>query len=88
MKNIFKKSFIPAFLTVAFTTSCSDFAEINTDPRVASESQVQVEYFINNSITGNQQDPLCQLLPRRRVVRRSLNRPRLNIRQRSAPGAA
>ena len=57
MKNIFKKSFIPAFLTVAFTTSCSDFAEINTDPRVASESQVQVEYFINNSLTGTQQDP-------------------------------
>lgn len=57
MKKIIKKSFIPALLTLVFTTGCSDFAEINTDPRVASESQVQVEYFINNSIVSSQMDP-------------------------------
>lgn len=37
--------------------SCSDFEELNQDPRAASTEQVQVEYFINNSIIGAQQDP-------------------------------
>lgn len=57
MKNIFKTILFPLFLTVVFTTGCNDFDDVNTDPYVASEDQVQVEYFINNSIIGSQQDP-------------------------------
>ncbi len=37
--------------------SCSDFEEINVDPTAANANQVQVEYFINSSIGGAQQDP-------------------------------
>lgn len=40
-----------------FTFSCSDFEEINTDPTAANVEQVQVEYFINASIGGAQQNP-------------------------------
>lgn len=57
MKNILKKFLAPSLLTVLFTTGCSDFDEINTDPYMASESQIQTEYLINNSIYGTQQDP-------------------------------
>src|SRR5882757_9222971 len=41
----------------AAMTSCKKFTEINTDQTAASESQVQVEYFIDNSIVGTQQEP-------------------------------
>lgn len=37
--------------------SCSKFEEINVDPKSANADQVQVEYFINNAITGAQMDP-------------------------------
>ena len=37
--------------------ACSDFEEINVNPVAANADQVQVEYFINNSITGAQQNP-------------------------------
>ncbi len=37
--------------------ACADFDELNQDPRAANSDQVQVEYFINNSIIGAQQDP-------------------------------
>lgn len=37
--------------------ACSDFEEINIDPKAATVEQVQVEYIINNSITGAQQNP-------------------------------
>lgn len=37
--------------------SCSDFEEINVDPTAANENQVQIEYFINSSIGGVQQNP-------------------------------
>jgi len=37
--------------------SCKKFDEINVDPIAANIDQVQVEYFINNSIGGAQQDP-------------------------------
>ncbi|WP_430972182.1 SusD/RagB family nutrient-binding outer membrane lipoprotein [Sunxiuqinia rutila] len=37
--------------------SCSDFDEVNIDPKAASADQVQVEYIINNSIIGAQQNP-------------------------------
>jgi len=41
------------------TSSCSDsnFLDVNTDPKAASFEQVQVEYFINSSITGAQMNP-------------------------------
>ena len=56
MKNIFKKSGL-ALAAVAMLASCSDFDEINKDPNAATADQVQVEYFINKSIIGAQQDP-------------------------------
>ncbi len=56
MKNIFKKSGL-ALTAVAMLASCSDFEEINKDPNAASADQVQIEYFINKSIIGAQQDP-------------------------------
>ena len=56
MKNIFKKSGF-ALAAVAMLASCSDFDEINKDPNAATADQVQVEYFINKSIIGAQQDP-------------------------------
>ena len=37
--------------------SCSKFEQVNVDPTAANEDQVQVEYFINNSIIGAQMDP-------------------------------
>lgn len=41
-----------------FLVSCSDgFLDVNTDPKAASSEQVQVEYFINSSITGAQMNP-------------------------------
>lgn len=42
---------------LVFTVSCSDFEEINVDPRAANVEQVQIEYFINGSIGGAQQNP-------------------------------
>lgn len=44
------------FFIMAFN-SCSKFEDLNVDPLAASEDQVQVEYFINNSIVGAQMDP-------------------------------
>lgn len=38
-------------------TACKDFESLNYDPIAASPDQVQVEYFINNSIIGAQMDP-------------------------------
>ncbi len=39
-------------------TSCSKFEEdLNKNPQAANEEQVQVEYFINNSIVGAQMNP-------------------------------
>ncbi|WP_086476358.1 MULTISPECIES: SusD/RagB family nutrient-binding outer membrane lipoprotein [Arenibacter] len=56
MKNILYKIGILSGM-VASLVACSDFEEINQNPTAASEEQVQVEYFINNSIIGTQQDP-------------------------------
>lgn len=56
MKNIFIKiSFLTSIAALLF--SCSDFEELNVDPTAANENQVQVEYFINNSIIGAQMNP-------------------------------
>ncbi len=48
---------IPAAFLMLSATACSDFDEINADPYLATENQVQVEYFINGSIIGSQMDP-------------------------------
>jgi hypothetical protein len=47
-------------MLTAFTVllvSCKKFEDINRNPLAASADQVQVEYFINNSIIGAQMDP-------------------------------
>ncbi|CAG5003083.1 hypothetical protein DYBT9275_03047 [Dyadobacter sp. CECT 9275] len=57
MKALLKRAIIPAAALLMFTTACNDFDEINADPYLATENQVQVEYFINGSIIGSQMDP-------------------------------
>ncbi|ATL48037.1 SusD/RagB family nutrient-binding outer membrane lipoprotein [Chitinophaga caeni] len=56
MKKILIKSswLLAAVMTLA---SCSKFEDLNVDPKSASEDQVQLEFFIHNSITGAQMDP-------------------------------
>lgn len=56
MKNIKLKS-VTLLFSLALFVGCSDFDEINKNPVAASVDQVQVEYFINNSIIGAQQNP-------------------------------
>jgi len=56
MKNTITKISL-ALLIGTSTLSCSKFDEINTNPTAANPDQVQVEYFINNSITAAQMDP-------------------------------
>lgn len=56
MKILNKKLLLVAGLGLALA-GCKKFDEINVDPTAANEDQVQVEYFINNSIIGAQQDP-------------------------------
>jgi hypothetical protein len=56
MKNYISKTLLIFGLAVGIS-SCSDFEEVNSDPFAANEEQVQVEYFLNNAITGAQQNP-------------------------------
>ncbi len=56
MKTLLKKFLFLATASI-FVSSCSDFEELNEKPTAASEEQVQVEYFINNSIISAQQNP-------------------------------
>lgn len=56
MKNILKKSSL-ALAMIAMLGSCDNFEEINQNPTAATSDQVQVEYFINNSIIGAQMNP-------------------------------
>src|SRR3954469_23298841 len=56
MNQIIKKSFAILFAASAMA-SCKKFDELGTSPVSASENQVQVEYFIDNSIVGAQQEP-------------------------------
>lgn len=56
MNQIIKKSFA-ILLTASAMASCKKFDELGTSPVSASENQVQVEYFIDNSIVGAQQEP-------------------------------
>ncbi|WP_395625811.1 SusD/RagB family nutrient-binding outer membrane lipoprotein [Daejeonella sp.] len=56
MKN--RYTGIWSLLTVlVMASSCNKFDEINTNPLAASADQVQVDYFINNSIVSSQMDP-------------------------------
>src|SRR5690606_17687205 len=56
MSGIFAKARLQPLVVVTRTIS-EDFDLINDDPMAASADQVQVEYFINRSIIGAQQDP-------------------------------
>ena len=56
MKKILQKSCL-LILACVLVTSCKKFEEINNNPLAANADQVQVEYFINNSIIGTQMDP-------------------------------
>ncbi|HXR83747.1 MAG TPA: SusD/RagB family nutrient-binding outer membrane lipoprotein [Hanamia sp.] len=56
MKHIIKKSAL--YLTVILLLSaCKKITDINTNPTAANTAQVQVEYFINNSIVHAQMNP-------------------------------
>lgn len=56
MKKIIKKSFF--FVTATLlSASCKKFNDVNIDPTAANANQVQVEYFINNSIIAAQMNP-------------------------------
>lgn len=56
MKKVLSKTWALVCM-VLLIFSCSDFEEINKDPLAATAEQVEVEYFINNSIGAAQQDP-------------------------------
>ncbi|MCD2423949.1 SusD/RagB family nutrient-binding outer membrane lipoprotein [Niabella pedocola] len=56
MKYIIKKMSV-SVCAVLLLASCKKFSDINVNPIAADSSQVQVEYFINNSIVGAQMDP-------------------------------
>ncbi|MDO5608626.1 MAG: SusD/RagB family nutrient-binding outer membrane lipoprotein [Capnocytophaga sp.] len=54
------KKYISKIGTIAASLAlfaCSDFEDINVNPMAASVDQMEVEYFINGSIIGAQQDP-------------------------------
>jgi hypothetical protein len=42
---------------VLMMSSCSKFDDMGKDPKQADDTQVEVEYFLNNSIIGAQMDP-------------------------------
>lgn len=56
MKKIFKITTLLA-VTGMVLGGCSKFDEINNNPTAANEDQVQVEYFIDQSIIHAQQNP-------------------------------
>ena len=56
MKKIFK-ILLPVVALSMTGTGCNKFDEINVDPYLANETQVQVEYFINGSIIADQMNP-------------------------------
>lgn len=56
MKNI-KSLFLPVTAIMLLFTGCKKFDEVNVDPYLANESQVQVEYLINGAIMTDQMDP-------------------------------
>jgi hypothetical protein len=56
MKNIIKKTGLIA-TTILLFAGCKKITDINTSPTAASADQVQVEYFIDNSIIHAQMNP-------------------------------
>jgi hypothetical protein len=56
MKTLLKKSCL-LLTSVVLLASCKKFNQINVDPTAASATQVQVEYFIDNSIVHDQMNP-------------------------------
>lgn len=56
MKKILKSSYLFVLAGIVLG-GCSKFDQINTDPTAASSDQVQVEYFIDNSIIHDQMNP-------------------------------
>jgi hypothetical protein len=56
MKHIIKKSVVYISPLLLFS-ACKKITEINTNPTAASADQVQVEYFIDNSIVHAQMNP-------------------------------
>ncbi|HVZ96976.1 MAG TPA: SusD/RagB family nutrient-binding outer membrane lipoprotein [Chitinophagaceae bacterium] len=56
MNHIIKKSILYTAVVLSFS-ACKKITDINTDPTAASADQVQVEYFIDNSIIHAQLNP-------------------------------
>ncbi len=56
MKHIIKKTSL-FVITVLVFAGCKKITDINTDPTAANATQVQVEYFIDNSIIHAQMNP-------------------------------
>ncbi|MDE3212395.1 MAG: SusD/RagB family nutrient-binding outer membrane lipoprotein [Bacteroidota bacterium] len=56
MNHIIKKSFFYTTMILSFS-ACKKITDINTNPTAASATQVQVEYFIDNSIIHAQMNP-------------------------------
>ncbi len=56
MKKIIKKQCL-LVAAILLLTSCKKFNDVNIDPTAANANQVQVEYFINNSIIAAQMNP-------------------------------
>lgn len=57
MKNIKSLYFALLLILSLGVVSCSDFEDLNKSPYAAGAEQVEMEYFINNSIIGAQQNP-------------------------------
>lgn len=56
MKHLWKIC-LPVVVVSLLVTGCKKFDEINVNPYLANETQVQVEYFINGAIIADQMDP-------------------------------
>ncbi|HEV2479996.1 MAG TPA: SusD/RagB family nutrient-binding outer membrane lipoprotein [Puia sp.] len=57
MKHINIKSLVLFALAPVLLFSCKKFADVNNNPVAANSNQVQVEYFIDNSIVTAQMNP-------------------------------
>jgi len=57
MKNFLNKILMPVIAVTLLGTGCKKFDDLNVNPNLANESQVQVEYFINGAIIADQMNP-------------------------------